>query len=107
VKATDAPLVGWAASAVLLATLFAQVRAQWRTRSVEGVSPLLFAGQLIASVGFLTYSALVGDLVFVATNTLTAVTAIVGQLIDRRNRRMADPPCAQASSAGATPSRAR
>lgn len=82
--------VGWAASAVLIATLVRQVVVQWRQRSVEGVSSWLFVGQLTASVGFTIYSWLVGNAVFVFTNSVLLVTAITGQLIYRRNRRLAE-----------------
>lgn len=81
-------LVGWTASAILLVTLASQVRTQWITRSTQGVSRRLFLGQSAASVGFLTYSALVGDTVFIFTNTCILLTAAIGQFVYRRNRRM-------------------
>lgn len=77
--------LGWAASAVLLATLGRQVYVQWREGSTEGVSSLLFVGQVTASVGFAIYSWLVHNWVFVFTNTAILLTAIVGQLVYRRN----------------------
>ena len=48
--------IGWGASAILLATLARQILVQWRERSTEGVSSLLFVGQLSASLGFTVYS---------------------------------------------------
>ena len=83
------PLIGWAASGILLLTLIGQVRTQWATRSTIGVSRRLFIGQSAASLGFLSYSALVGDTVFVFTNASILLTALVGQLVYRRNRRLA------------------
>lgn len=80
-------LIGWLSSAVLLATLTRQVYRQWRERSTQGVSSWLFIGQLTASVGFLTYSALLKNWVFVVTNAALLVTAIVGQMIYQRNVR--------------------
>jgi MtN3 and saliva related transmembrane protein len=80
--------LGWGASAILLATLARQVFVQWRERSTEGVSSWLFVGQCAASVGFLLYSWLVGNAVFVFTNAAILATAVVGQLIFRRNRRL-------------------
>lgn len=80
--------VGWAASAVLIATLIRQVVVQWKQRTVEGVSSWLFVGQLTASVGFTVYSWLVDNAVFVFTNAVLLLTAITGQLIYRRNRRL-------------------
>jgi MtN3 and saliva related transmembrane protein len=79
--------LGWGASAVLLATLARQVYVQWRERSTEGVSSWLFVGQITASVGFLAYSWLVGNAVFVFTNAALLITALVGQWIYRRNVR--------------------
>lgn len=79
-------LVGWIASAILLVTLASQVRTQWITGSTRGVSRRLFIGQSAASLGFLAYSAMVGDTVFVFTNACILLTALVGQAVDRRNR---------------------
>jgi MtN3 and saliva related transmembrane protein len=85
-------LVGWAASAVLLATLGRQVWVQWRERSTAGVSSWLFIGQIAASVGFITYSWLLGNTVFIFTNTMIVLTAIAGQLIYRHNVRRSERP---------------
>jgi uncharacterized protein with PQ loop repeat len=80
-------LVGWAASAVLLATLVTQIVRQWRTRATQGLSPWLFIGQIAASVGFVAYSLLQGDAVFAVTNSLILVSAAAGQYLYWRNRR--------------------
>lgn len=80
--------VGWAASAVLLATLCRQIVVQWHKRSTEGLSSWLFVGQLTASVGFVAYSWLVHNWVFVFTNAAIVVTAIIGQWVYRRNARL-------------------
>lgn len=87
---SGADWVGWGASAILIATLARQVIVQWRERSVEGVSSWLFVGQLAASTGFTVYSWLVDNAVFVFTNSVLLLTAVAGQLIYRRNRRLAD-----------------
>jgi uncharacterized protein with PQ loop repeat len=55
-------LIGWAAAAILLATLGRQVYSQWRDRTSEGVSKWLFVGQVSASVGFIVYSWLLAEL---------------------------------------------
>lgn len=81
--------IGWTASAILLITLIAQVRTQYRSRATQGVSRRLFVGQIAASVGFLLYSILVGDRVFVFTNGCILATAIVGEIVYLRNRRAA------------------
>lgn len=80
-------LIGWASSVVLLATLLRQVWRQWKERSTGGVSRWLFIGQLVASTGFLTYSILLRNWVFVFTNAALLATAIAGQLIYLRNAR--------------------
>jgi uncharacterized protein with PQ loop repeat len=80
-------LIGWASSAVLLVTLGRQVMKQWREGTSEGVSRWLFVGQTTASVGFTIYSVLLRNWVFVVTNSLLLVNAIVGLLIVRHHRR--------------------
>lgn len=82
-------LVGWLASAILLMTLLRQVFVQWREQSSAGVSSWLFIGQCAASTGFLLYSWLVDNRVFIVTNAMLLLTAIAGQLIYRRNRARA------------------
>lgn len=82
-------VIGWAASAILLATLIRQIATQLRDRSARGVSRWLFVGQIAASVGFVTYSAMVGDWVFIVTNACILATAIVGQIVTWRRRRSA------------------
>ena len=54
-------VIGWAAAGILLLTIATQVVKQWRDRSSQGVSPWLFAGQVIASAGFTVYSVLLGN----------------------------------------------
>lgn len=79
-------IIGWAASAVLLITLVRQIVTQLRDRNASGVSRWLFAGQIAASTGFVVYSALVGDWVFIVTNACILATAIVGQIVTWRRR---------------------
>lgn len=80
--------VGWVSALILLLTITSQVRQQWRSRSIAGVSPWLFIGQMSASFGFVIYSFAVDNLVFVLTNSLLLMTAIFGQCLYLRNRRM-------------------
>ncbi len=82
---TDA--VGWASSFILLLTLGKQVYKQWKEGSSEGVSRWLFLGQMAASVGFTVYSFLVKNWVFVTTNALLLMNAVLGYLIVLRHRR--------------------
>lgn len=81
-------LIGWAASAVLLATLVRQIGKQVKEGGGEGVSKWLFIGQSAASLGFVVYSVLVDNWVFIVTNGCILVTAVVGQVLRmRRGRR--------------------
>jgi MtN3 and saliva related transmembrane protein len=82
-------VIGWTSSAILVLTIAAQVRKQWRDDTSRGVSPWLFVGQTAASVGFLWYSVLVENGVFVVTNALLLVSALFGLAIVARHRRRA------------------
>jgi uncharacterized protein with PQ loop repeat len=82
-------VIGWISAAILVLTISRQVYTQWRTRSVEGVSKWLFVGQLAASIGFIAYSAMVENWVFVFANFFIFLTAVVGEVIYLRNKRLA------------------
>src|SRR3546814_832681 len=73
-------IVGWAASAVLLVTLSRQIYTQWQDKDAKGVSRWLFVGQIAASCGFIAYSWLLDNLVFIVTNSLILLTAVVGEV---------------------------
>lgn len=79
--------IGWGAAAILLLTISRQVATQWRARSTQGLSKWLFTGQLAASTGFVVYSWLLGNWVFVVTNVPILATAGTGQWIYLRNKR--------------------
>lgn len=83
---TDA--VGWISAGILAMTLSRQVYTQWRSKSCEGVSHWLFIGQLAASVGFVLYSWLVENWVFVAVNSFILFIAVIGQSVYQRNKRL-------------------
>jgi len=85
VKPVD--LLGWASSFILLLTLIRQVRTQWRTRAVAGVSKWLFVGQITASIGYTLYSFLLHNWIYVSSNIAILVTAVIGECIYLRNRR--------------------
>ena len=82
-----ADLVGWAASLVLIATLVRQVHKQATGGNQQGLSKWLFAGQIAASVGFIVYSWMLRNPIFIVTNTLILATAITGQWLYIRNER--------------------
>ena len=80
-------LIGWASSAILVLTLAVQTWKQYRSCSTKGVSKWLYVGEIAAAAGFVAYSALLRNRVFVVANVLGALTAIVGLVIFARNRR--------------------
>ena len=80
--------IGWFSSFVLLLTIGRQVLKQYREGSSEGVSKWLFIGQMTASGGFLLYSWLVNNWVFVVTNGLMLLNGLAGLMIVRRHRRL-------------------
>lgn len=80
-------MVGWASSVILVLTISKQVYKQWHEGSSEGVSKWLFIGQMAASLGFTIYSWLVGNMVFVVTNSLMLLNALAGFGIVLRHRR--------------------
>jgi MtN3 and saliva related transmembrane protein len=82
-----AQLVGWGASAILFATILQQIWKQWHARDTKGVSTWLFVGQFAASTGFLVYSVLVGDPVFIVTNAALAAAAVLGFVLLLVHRR--------------------
>jgi MtN3 and saliva related transmembrane protein len=87
---TTVDILGWVSSLTLLVTLGQQVRRQWITRDSSGVSTWLFVGQLMASIGFAIYSLLLGNWVFLTTNLLLVINALLGQWVTLRNRRGSD-----------------
>ena len=82
-----AEALGWFSSVVLLLTIGKQVHKQWREGASHGVSKWLFIGQTTASAGFLGYSLLVRNWVFVVTNALMLLSALVGLGIVLHHRR--------------------
>lgn len=82
-------IIGWVSSLILVLTIGKQVYKQWQENSSEGVSKWLFIGQMAASIGFLAYSLLVWNPVFIATNGVMVLNGLVGLLIVLHHRRRA------------------
>lgn len=80
-------VIGWVSTAVLLATLIRQVYTEWKSRTAAGLSKWLFTGQVVASLGFVTYSLLLRNWVFMGSNIAILVVAIVGQVLFLRKKR--------------------
>lgn len=87
--------LGWLSSVVLVFTISTQVWKQWKTGTSKGVSRWLFIGQMAASLGFTVYSWRVGNGVFVVTNGLMLIFAVLGLAIvlrhQRKNRTLSEP----------------
>lgn len=79
-------LIGWLASAILVATLSRQIWTQAHDDSARGVSRWLFAGQIASSLGFIAYSWMLDNWVFIVTNSIILLTAVVGQVVMSRKR---------------------
>jgi MtN3 and saliva related transmembrane protein len=95
---TPEPL-GWLASLILLSTIARQIWRQAHAPTVEGVSKWLFIGQMAASALYLTYSVLVGNVVFIASNAALLAAGITGQVIYwRRKQRQASDTVAAADA---------
>ncbi len=85
-------LIGWGSSLILLATLLRQVYTQWQTRTSAGVSRWLFVGQLAASSGYVIYSALLHNWVYLSSNIAILLTAVGGEVLYLYNRNRAPSP---------------
>lgn len=80
-------IIGFASSFILLLTVGKQVYKQWSDGTSEGVSKWLFLGQITASIGFLIYSVMKNDVVFIITNGLMVVNSLLGIAIIFYHRR--------------------
>ena len=79
--------IGWASSIILVLTIAKQIYKQWQSGTSEGVSLWLFMGQFAASAGFTVYSVLIRNWVFVVTNALMVLNAILGFVLTKWQRR--------------------
>jgi uncharacterized protein with PQ loop repeat len=79
--------IGWVSSLILVLTIGRQVWKQYQEGSSEGVSKWLFIGQVSANLGFLVYSWLISNWVFVVTNALLLASSMLGLLIVFHHRR--------------------
>lgn len=82
--------IGWISSVILVLTIGKQVLKQWQAGTSEGVSTWLFVGQLAASAGFTIYSVFVHNWVFVVTNALMVLNALIGFGITKHQKRRAE-----------------
>ncbi|HXG95012.1 MAG TPA: PQ-loop domain-containing transporter [Blastocatellia bacterium] len=78
--------LGWTAAIILVVTLFAQVRKNLKEKRLKGVNPMLYYGQAIASLCFTIYSISIGSIIFVITNSLVLLSAMIGIYLVHRYR---------------------
>lgn len=78
--------IGWLSSLVLLGTIWVQIRKQYKEGSSRGVSWGLFIGQAVASAGFVVYSLMLGDAVFITTNSILLLSHFFGIYITYRQK---------------------
>ena len=79
--------IGWASSIILIVTIAKQVYKQWKEGKSGGVSKWLYAGQIVASLGFAVYSYLVGNWVFIFTNSIMVLNGVAGFIINLHLKR--------------------
>jgi MtN3 and saliva related transmembrane protein len=79
--------IGWASSLLLVVTMANQVMKQWETRSWQGISPWLYAGQLAAEIGFVAFSLLIRNWVFIFSNGALLLLNLAGLALFVRQRR--------------------
>ena len=80
-------VLGWLSSFILLLTIGKQIHKQWSEHTSTGVSKWLYIGQIAANSGFLIYSWLLGNWVFLITNLLLLGSSLVGLAIVFHHRR--------------------
>lgn len=84
-------LVGWISSVILLVTLCKQIHKQWTLETSEGVSKWFYVGQMAANAGFIAYSALLDNKVFLITNSLLLLSSAIGLFIVFHHRQRKRP----------------
>ena len=80
-------ILGWVSSIILVLTITTQLHRLWSAGTSKGVSVWLFTGQCVASWGFFAYSMLIHNWVFVVTNGLMAIEAMLGLALVQWHRR--------------------
>ena len=84
-------VVGWSASIVVVATTVGQIIKQWKAHTSKGVSPLLFVGNLLASLLFLNYAIMIKNVVYEVTNSVMVLASIFGLGLLIHQRRLDKP----------------
>ena len=80
-------IIGWLSTTILVFTVGRQAYTQWKEGSTGGMSRWLFIGQFAASTGFVIYSYLLDNIVFVVSNVFLLVIAVIGQGLYLHNKK--------------------
>jgi MtN3 and saliva related transmembrane protein len=83
--------IGWISSFLLVGTMARQIYKQWEENTGKGVSLWLYLGQFLAEIGFVAYSWLVKNWVFVFTNATLLLMNIFGLilLLQQKKKKLA------------------
>jgi MtN3 and saliva related transmembrane protein len=80
-------IIGWCSSILIVLTLAKQVYDQWRSGESSGVSPWLYGGESVASLGFAIYSWKVQNWIFFVSNSAALLSALAGAIVMWRNKQ--------------------
>ena len=81
-------IIGWGSSFILLLTIGKQIYKQWSEKTSRGVYKWLYIGEILANAGFIVYSGMLHNYVFLVTNALLLVSSLVGLGIVLHHRRI-------------------
>ncbi|MBC7692580.1 MAG: hypothetical protein H7222_12525 [Methylotenera sp.] len=84
-------IIGWASSFILLLTIGKQIYKQWSEKTSRGVSKWLYIGEILANAGFIIYSGMLHNYVFLVTNVLLLISSLVGLGIVIHHRKVEAP----------------
>jgi len=84
-------VIGWSASIVVVVTTIGQITKQWKAHSSKGVSPLLFVGNVVASLLFLNYAFMIKNVVYEVTNAAMVVASLFGLGLLLHQRKLERP----------------
>lgn len=79
-------ILGWTSSFILVFTIGFQLYRQSQSQSKKKVSKFLYLGQLLANIGFVFYSILLDNKVFIFTNSILVIENAVGFYYTLRKR---------------------
>lgn len=70
--------LGWISSLIIIVTMGKQIYKQWQEGASRGVSKWLYIGRLTAAAGFLIYSILIWNTVFLVVNAVMVLNGALG-----------------------------